>query len=87
MCLEQNGYLTSNQRPHKHNCNLIEPSNFEWSMILLKKLAFCSHKHPKVVKNGQLLFTKKRLEVNVNVTSNRRPQKHNCFFIELTNFE
>ena len=51
--LEQNGYLTSNQRPKKHNCHFIDPKIFNQALILLKKLAFHSLKQLKMVKNSQ----------------------------------
>ena len=39
--LEQNGYLTNNQRPKKHyNSHLMESKNFDLALILLKKLDF-----------------------------------------------
>ena len=45
--LRQNGYITGNQRPRKHNFHFIGTQNFIQTLILKKKLIFLQQKASK----------------------------------------
>ena len=47
--LRQNGCITGNQRPQKHNFHFIGTKNFDHALILMKKLIFLQQ---KAAKNG-----------------------------------